>query len=125
MAEAALGLREGRWAPAVSGQRRLRIGRVLLYAVLSLFALYYLAPLYVMVATSLKSAEELREARGLADRDAEGAKVLIGSLLEPTANAPSDALLAAALLSSTSSGLARVPASSPRLPTPRLRASPS
>ena len=62
MAEAALELREGRWAPAVAAQRRLRIGRVLLYAVLTLFALYYLAPLYVMIATSLKSAEELREA---------------------------------------------------------------
>ena len=62
MAEAALGLREGRWAPTVAGQRRLRIGRVLLYTALALFALYYLAPLYVMVATSLKTAEELREA---------------------------------------------------------------
>lgn len=36
-----------------------------------------------------------------ADRDADGAKALIRSLLEPTAGAPSDALLAAALLSST------------------------
>lgn len=35
-----------------------------------------------------------------ADRDAEGAKGLIRSLLEPTATTPSDALLAAALLSS-------------------------
>jgi glucose/mannose transport system permease protein len=35
--------------------------RVLLYAVLILFALFYLAPLYVMVATSLKTAEEIRQ----------------------------------------------------------------
>lgn len=62
MAEAALGLREGRWAPAAARQRRLRIGRLVLYALLALFALYYLAPLYVMLATSLKSPEELREA---------------------------------------------------------------
>ncbi len=62
MAEAALGLGEGRWAPAAAARRRRRLGRGLLYALLALFALYYLAPLYVMVATSLKSPEELREA---------------------------------------------------------------
>jgi len=34
--------------------------RVLLFAVLGLFCLYYLAPLVVMVSTSLKSLEEIR-----------------------------------------------------------------
>jgi glucose/mannose transport system permease protein len=34
--------------------------RVLLYAVLGLFALYFLTPLYVMVITSLKTMDELR-----------------------------------------------------------------
>lgn len=38
------------------------LGRSVLYAVLLLFALYYLAPLYVMVVTSLKSPAEVREA---------------------------------------------------------------
>lgn len=60
MAEAALGLREARRVPAAA--LRLRLGRMGLYALLALFALYYLAPLYVMLATSLKSPEELREA---------------------------------------------------------------
>jgi glucose/mannose transport system permease protein len=35
--------------------------RILLYTLLILFALFYLAPLYVMIATSLKSAEEIRQ----------------------------------------------------------------
>ncbi len=35
--------------------------RILLYALLILFALFYLAPLYVMIVTSLKSAEEIRQ----------------------------------------------------------------
>jgi glucose/mannose transport system permease protein len=34
--------------------------RILLWVILILFALFYLAPLYVMIATSLKSAEEIR-----------------------------------------------------------------
>jgi glucose/mannose transport system permease protein len=34
--------------------------RVLLYLILGFFALFYLAPLYVMVATSLKSVDEIR-----------------------------------------------------------------
>jgi len=34
--------------------------RALLFAVLALFCLYYLVPLFVMVATSLKSLEEIR-----------------------------------------------------------------
>ena len=38
-----------------------RVGlRWCLYLLLSLFALYYLAPLFVMVTTSLKSLEEIR-----------------------------------------------------------------
>src|SRR5262245_54272710 len=35
--------------------------RWVLYAALALFALFYLAPLYVMIATSLKSLEEIRQ----------------------------------------------------------------
>ena len=35
--------------------------RVLLFALLGLFALFYLAPLYVMIATSLKGVEEIRQ----------------------------------------------------------------
>jgi glucose/mannose transport system permease protein len=41
-------------------------GRLLLYALLLLFALYYLAPLYVMLATSFKSLDELRSGNLLA-----------------------------------------------------------
>jgi glucose/mannose transport system permease protein len=40
--------------------------RVLLWAILILFALFYLAPLYVMIATSLKSVEEIRAGNLLA-----------------------------------------------------------
>lgn len=40
---------------------RLTIHRVLLWGVLLLFAAWFLAPLYVMVATSLKDADQLRE----------------------------------------------------------------
>ena len=35
--------------------------RVLIYAVLLFFALYYLLPLYVMVVNSLKPLEEIRQ----------------------------------------------------------------
>lgn len=49
------GPRAGGW---LSGQVLLR---ALLYAILFLFALYYLAPLYVMVVTSLKSPDEIRD----------------------------------------------------------------
>ena len=38
----------------------------LLWAILLLFALFYLAPLYVMLATSLKSVEEIRAGNLLA-----------------------------------------------------------
>jgi glucose/mannose transport system permease protein len=40
--------------------------RVLLWVILIVFALFYLAPLYVMIATSLKSAEEIRAGNLLA-----------------------------------------------------------
>ena len=40
--------------------------RVLLWAILILFAFFYLAPLYVMIATSLKSVEEIRTGNLLA-----------------------------------------------------------
>lgn len=36
-------------------------GRIALYAMLLLLALYYIAPLYVMLSTSFKSMDELRE----------------------------------------------------------------
>ena len=40
---------------------RNRLLRLLLFLVLGLFVLYYLVPLFVMVATSLKSLDEIRE----------------------------------------------------------------
>jgi glucose/mannose transport system permease protein len=46
-----------------AGQARLR---ALLWAILILFALFYLAPLYVMIATSLKSLDEIRQGNLLA-----------------------------------------------------------
>ena len=53
---------------------RNRLLRILLFAILGLFVIYYLVPLFVMVATSLKSLEEIRS----------------GSLLSwPASNAPS------------------------------------
>lgn len=36
------------------------IGRVIVYALLTLFALYYLMPLFVMLTTSVKTLEEIR-----------------------------------------------------------------
>ncbi|MFL5336724.1 MAG: carbohydrate ABC transporter permease [Geminicoccaceae bacterium] len=45
---------------AVAGTGGTNWLRVLLWVILILFALFYLAPLYVMIATSLKSAEEIR-----------------------------------------------------------------
>ena len=43
-----------------SASRKRTFYRWLLFLVLGLFALYYLAPLYVMIVTSLKSMEEIR-----------------------------------------------------------------
>lgn len=37
-----------------------RVGRALIYALLALFAAYYLLPLFVMLSTSLKTLEEIR-----------------------------------------------------------------
>jgi glucose/mannose transport system permease protein len=37
------------------------IGRVIVYSLLVLFALYYLLPLFVMVTTSIKTLDEIRE----------------------------------------------------------------
>ena len=44
-----------------SASRKRTFYRWLLFLVLGLFALYYLAPLYVMLVTSLKSMEEIRQ----------------------------------------------------------------
>ena len=47
-------------------RKPLTIGRVLIYVLLVLVALYYLAPLYVMITTSLKSLDEIRTSNLLA-----------------------------------------------------------
>ncbi len=44
-----------------SASRKRTFYRWLLFLVLGLFSLYYLAPLYVMIVTSLKSMEEIRQ----------------------------------------------------------------
>ena len=44
-----------------STSRKRTFYRWLLFLVLGIFALYYLAPLYVMIVTSLKSMEEIRQ----------------------------------------------------------------
>jgi len=44
-----------------SASRKKTFYRWLLFLVLGIFALYYLAPLYVMIITSLKSMEEIRQ----------------------------------------------------------------
>ena len=54
--------------PPPSPARRPDWLRILLWAILILFALFYLAPLYVMIATSLKSVEEIRAGNLLAFR---------------------------------------------------------
>ena len=51
---------------AVAGRGGTSWLRVLLWVILIAFAIFYLAPLYVMVATSLKSAEEIRAGNLLA-----------------------------------------------------------
>ena len=45
---------------------RLSAGRLLLFTALGLFALFFLTPLYVMVSTSLKSMDEVRQGTLLA-----------------------------------------------------------
>jgi glucose/mannose transport system permease protein len=47
-------------------RKPLTIGRVLIYVLLVLVGLYYLAPLYVMITTSLKSLDEIRTSNLLA-----------------------------------------------------------
>jgi glucose/mannose transport system permease protein len=37
-----------------------RVGRILIYALLAVFALYYLMPLFVMLTTSLKTLDDIR-----------------------------------------------------------------
>ena len=44
-----------------SASRKRTFYRWLLFIILGIFALYYLAPLYVMIITSLKSMEEIRQ----------------------------------------------------------------
>ena len=44
-----------------SASRKRTFYRWLLFITLGIFALYYLAPLYVMIITSLKSMEEIRQ----------------------------------------------------------------
>jgi len=51
---------EARFTVVGDTSRRLSVGRWLLFAILGLFALYYLMPLYVMVSTSLKSLDDIR-----------------------------------------------------------------
>jgi len=51
---------------AVAGTEGTSWLRILLWVILILFALFYLAPLYVMIATSLKSVEEIRAGNLLA-----------------------------------------------------------
>jgi glucose/mannose transport system permease protein len=53
-------------AAAVAGDSGQNWLRALLWTILILFALFYLAPLYVMIATSLKSVEEIRAGNLLA-----------------------------------------------------------
>jgi len=47
-------------SPSASRARSLTAQRVLLWAVLAVFAFFFLMPLYVMVSTSLKSMDEVR-----------------------------------------------------------------
>jgi len=47
-------------------RKPLTVGRVLIYVLLVLVGLYYLAPLYVMITTSLKSLDEIRTSNLLA-----------------------------------------------------------
>jgi len=57
------------FAPKGGGNQErtsLSFGRVAIYVLLVLVALYYLAPLYVMVTTSLKSLDEIRTSNLLA-----------------------------------------------------------
>ncbi|HEY4162397.1 MAG TPA: carbohydrate ABC transporter permease [Dongiaceae bacterium] len=45
---------------AAATTRKFPIGRILLYALLAIFAIFYLLPLFVMLTTSFKSLDEIR-----------------------------------------------------------------
>jgi glucose/mannose transport system permease protein len=45
---------------APTHRRRVPVNRICIYAVLLLFALYFLVPLYVMISNSLKNLDDLR-----------------------------------------------------------------
>lgn len=47
-------------------RHKMTVGRCVLYLLLVLFALYYIAPLYVMLSTSFKSLDEIRSGNLLA-----------------------------------------------------------
>ena len=47
-------------------RNRITLGRAVLYLLLVLFAVYYIAPLYVMLSTSFKSLDEIRSGNLLA-----------------------------------------------------------
>ncbi|WP_051244715.1 carbohydrate ABC transporter permease [Azohydromonas australica] len=47
-------------APATAKPRRLKLHRLVLWTALALFAAWFLAPLYVMLVTSLKDMEQIR-----------------------------------------------------------------
>lgn len=47
-------------APAAAKPRRLKLHRLVLWTALALFAAWFLAPLYVMLVTSLKDMEQIR-----------------------------------------------------------------
>jgi glucose/mannose transport system permease protein len=55
---------------AVTGAGSHPAFRIVLYLILLFFALFYLSPLYVMIVTSLKSVEEIRQGNLLALPDA-------------------------------------------------------
>ena len=46
--------------------KNLTVGRALVYTALLLMAIYYLLPLYVMLTTSFKSLDDIREGNMLA-----------------------------------------------------------
>ena len=43
-----------------SSKKKKTIYRWILFSILGIFAIFYIAPLYVMIATSLKTMEEIR-----------------------------------------------------------------
>jgi len=51
---------ENSFSMAGTGTGRITVGRWLLFIVLGIFVIYFLAPLYVMVTTSLKTLDDIR-----------------------------------------------------------------